>query len=107
MGEGGGEMTHTMTEDEYSKYIEDMKDLTYLKEVEASYRERARGWFDKLESWFGGEKRCMHPEDLHRYLLGCTKEKSDRAGGYEYYCDFCPFVRILGCPFGYDVWFSK
>jgi hypothetical protein len=37
MGEGGGEVTHTMTEEEYAKYCEDLEELKRFKRIEANF----------------------------------------------------------------------
>jgi hypothetical protein len=96
-------MKHEMDDEEYSQYLSDMQELDQLRRVKANFSRDARRWFDNIEFWFGKDS-SLKPDKMYSHVAGCAKEEAD---GCEYYCDFCPFPDIFGCPFGYEVSYSK
>jgi hypothetical protein len=85
-----------MTEDEYSEFLKDKKELEELRRIKASFPDVARRYFEhnafRLEQGFRLE---------HVVMTKCAQEESNC------YCDFCPFPSIFGCPLGHLPEYSK
>jgi hypothetical protein len=90
-----------MDDTEYQKYLNDMQELDQLRRVKADFPKNAREWFDDINLWFG---KGGYLGSSEMRVIYCAKEKAD---GYKYCCDLCPFPAIFGCPFGYEVYYSK
>jgi hypothetical protein len=85
-----------MTDEEYSEYIKDKKELENFRRIKADFPEVAREYFEH-------NARNAHWAKDH-LMTECIMEKSKEP--YRY-CDFCPFPRIFGCPLGHMVEYSK
>jgi hypothetical protein len=95
-------MKHEMTDEEYSKYLEDMQELAKFRRIKVNFPRIARSWFDDIAFWFGEGRRS--PEMLVSWLSSCSFDSSKSSN---YVCDHCPFPNIFGCPFGHEVDYSK
>jgi hypothetical protein len=94
-------MKHVLSEEEYKKYLVDMRELSELRRVKNDFAGIARSYFDDIAFWL---EHGRTKEMMFGMISVCKKEN---AGGCEYYCDCCPFPDIFGCPFGYEVEYSK
>jgi hypothetical protein len=87
-----------MSEQEYTKYLDDMQELEKLRRVKRDFAKNARDYFDDIDFWLKHERS---QETIFGMISVCQKEDADKNGyRYGYYCDHCPFPDILGCPFG-------
>jgi hypothetical protein len=94
-------MKHVLSDEEYEEYLIDMRELSKLRQVKRDFAKIARSYFDNIAFWL---EHGRTKEMMFNMISVCKKED---AGGYAYYCDGCPFPDIFGCPFGYEVEYSK
>jgi hypothetical protein len=96
-------MKHEMSDEEYGKYLDDMTELAKFRRIKSDFPRVARSWYEGIQFWFG-EGKPLPAESLLSCLSSCAREDCKYGG---YYCDHCPFPGIFGCPFGYEVSYSK
>jgi hypothetical protein len=108
-------MNHTLNEEEYKLYLNQLEELDILRSHKndlSKYKEDLR---KKVKSYLKNfkyqRKHSMQKSiDSSEYVLFCQHHKDIKDGeeDQEYWCDYCLWNEVLGfCPYGYEREYSQ